>query len=113
MELIIAICAISLTVTFGIVLAVGIEKGKPWAYEITKSLAMIDPHATNMPPRDPGEPSVVSKEPSAAEKEPSATGKEPSAAEKEPSATGKEPSTTEEDPSARQTADGGLAKLVA
>ena len=106
MELIIAICAISLTVTFGIVLAVGIEKGKPWAYEITKSLAMIDPHATNMPPRDPGEPSVVSKEPSTAEKE-------PSAAEKEPSATGKEPSTTEEDPSARQTADGGLAKLVA
>lgn len=91
MELIIAICAISLTVTFGIVLAVGIEKGKPWAYELTKSLAMIDPHATNMPPRDPGEPSVVSKEPSAA----------------------KEPSTTEEDPSARQTADGGLAKLVA
>ncbi len=106
MELIIAICAISLTVTFGIVLAVGIEKGKPWAYELTKSLAMIDPHATNMPPRDPGEPSVVSKEPSA-------TGKEPSAAEKEPSAAAKEPSTTEEDPSARQTADGGLAKLVA
>ncbi len=92
MELIIAICAISLTVTFGIVLAVGIEKGKPWAYEITKSLAMIDPHATNMPPRDPGEPSVVSKEPSAA---------------------AKEPSTAEEDPSVRQTADGGLAKLVA
>jgi len=100
MELIIAICAISRTVTFGIVLAVGIEKGKPWAYEITKSLAMIDPHTTNMPPRDPREPSVVEKEPSAAEKE-------PSAAEKEPSAT-------EEDPSVRQTAeDGGLAKLVA
>lgn len=100
MELIIAICAISLTVTFGIVLAVGIEKGKPWAYEITKSLAMIDPHATNLPPRDPREPSVVEKE--------------PSAVEKEPSAAAKEPSTTEEDPSVRQTAeDGGLAKLVA
>lgn len=107
MELIIAICAISLTVTFGIVLAVGIEKGKPWAYEITKSLAMIDPHATNLPPRDPREPSAV-------EKEPSATEKEPSAVEKEPSAAAKEPSTTEEDPSVRQTAeDGGLAKLVA
>jgi len=100
MELIIAICAISLTVTFGIVLAVGIEKGKPWAYEITKSLAMIDPHATNLPPRDPREPSAVEKE--------------PSAVEKEPSAAAKEPSTTEEDPSVRQTdEDGGLAKLVA
>ncbi|MCZ6643733.1 MAG: hypothetical protein O7F71_19330 [Gammaproteobacteria bacterium] len=110
MELGIAICAIGLTVIFGIVLVVGIEKGKPWAFEITRSLALIDPHAINMPP--PRE--LGAQEPSA-DKEPSA-GREPSA-DHEPSA-GREPSadkepSADEKPSAAQELSEPLTTLVA
>ncbi len=72
MELIIAVCAIGFTVGYGIVLAVGIEKGKPWAFEISRALSMIDPHASNMPqPRELGIAPSADREPSVDE-EPSA-----------------------------------------
>ena len=89
MELITAICAIGFTVGYGIVLAVGIEKGKPWAFEISRALAMIDPHASYMPqPRELGLAPSADEERSA-DREPSA-GREPSA-DREPSTIAVEP----------------------
>ncbi len=76
MELIIAICAIGLTLIFGVVLVIGIERGKPWAFEMTRALSMIDPYAINLQQRE----LRVELEPSADKEEPSAD-KEPSAVE--------------------------------
>lgn len=47
MEYIVAAFVVLLTVIYAVVIAVNVEKGREWALEIARAVAMLDPQSIN------------------------------------------------------------------
>ena len=47
MEYLVAALVLLLTVSYAVVIAVNIEKGKDWALEIARAISMLDPHSVS------------------------------------------------------------------
>lgn len=47
MEYLVAALVLVLTVSYAVVIAVNIEKGKSWALEIARTASMLDPESAN------------------------------------------------------------------
>ena len=47
MEYLVAALALLLAVSYGVLIAVNIEKGKSWALETAQAISMLDPHHAN------------------------------------------------------------------
>ena len=74
MEYFVAALLLVLTVTYAVVLAVNIEKGKGWALEIARAISMLDPQSVShdlryrsmespktQPAREPNREAVVDR----------------------------------------------------
>ena len=48
MEYLVAALALLLAVAYGVLIAVGIEKGKSWAVETARAISMLDPQHTSL-----------------------------------------------------------------
>jgi hypothetical protein len=61
MEYLFAFLALVTTVAFAVFIAVNIEKGKPWAFEIAQAVSLLDPNSLDHPlrHREPGRPAEV------------------------------------------------------
>jgi hypothetical protein len=51
MEYLFAFLALVTTVAFAVFIAVNIEKGKPWAFEIAQAVSLLDPNSLDHPLR--------------------------------------------------------------